>query len=117
MSDRELSELREELELIRRTASSALERLVRLGAGFGPASDVPRVTEETIMGIRGRIRDGLPQDVLPKLTFLRQVDGVVTITATWLGKGSFDKVTQAVEKMGGRWISAGKASRWEIPVP
>lgn len=112
-----LRDLREDLEAIRRTATKALERLVRLGAGFGPASDVPRVPEEPTGSLEERIRDALPEDVLPKLTIVRQVDGVVTITAEWLGKGSFEAVTQAVKSMGGVWIPAGKASRWEIPIP
>lgn len=67
--------------------------------------------------IMDRIRGVLPEELLPKLTFVAQVDGLVTITATWLGKGSFDEVSRVVTSMGGKWISAGKASRWEIPVP
>ena len=111
-----LQGLREELELIRSTSTRALETLAKLGAGFGPPAGVTRVPEEPTGSIMDRIRDVLPEDVLPKLTLVRQVDGFVTITATWLGKGAFEAVTQAVKSMGGTWISAGKESRWEVPI-
>lgn len=117
MSDRALSVIREDLETIRRTATAALEMLATLGAGFAPAADVPRGTPETRVDSARQVRELLPYDLLPKLTVVAQVDGLVTITAPWLTAPSFDQVTQAVKKMGGRWIKAGKASRWEVPIP
>lgn len=117
MSDRYLEELREDLYMIRRAATRALERLAALGAGFAPAADVPPVPSESSSSVMDQIRAGLPEDLVSKLTVVYQVDGVVTVTAPWLATDSFDAVTQAVKAMGGRWIKAGKASRWEIPVP
>lgn len=114
MSDRLLQEIRDELVTIQRTATIALERLARLGAGFAPAQPVTRVPASEAKTPVERVRDLLPVDLLPNFTIVKQSSGLVTVTSKWLGTKDWNRVDRAVKKMGGRWISAGKASRWEV---
>ena len=117
MSDRLLAELRSELETIRRTAEIALEKLARLGAGFGPPPEVGPSTQDTWDERVRRVRDVLPGDLLPKLTIVEQYGEVLSIAAEWLGRPDWGRVDSAVKSMGGKWIRAGKESRWEVQVP
>ena len=106
-----LEELRDELEAIRRMATLALEKLAKLGAGFKPARDVGRPQPRDTWAVVQRVRDALPEDLLPKLTVVDQGDGVVTITSEWLGSPDWNRLNNKVKQMGGRWIRAGKDSR------
>lgn len=117
MSDRLLQEIRDELVTIQRTATIALEKLARLGAGFVPASEVPPVPVTTPPGAVRLVRDVLPPDLLPKLTTVLQSGGAVTITAEWFPRPDWTRVDDVVKSMGGVWIRDGKMSRWEVPVP
>lgn len=114
MSDRLLQEIRDELVSIQRTATIALEKLARLGAGFAPAPTVPRVPVEGTPSAVSRVRDALPGDLHAEFTIVDQGSGLVTITSKWLGSADWGRVDRAVKGMGGRWIPAGKSSRWEV---
>ena len=111
---RHLEELRKDLEAIRTAATLGLNRLARLGAGFGPAP-APRVPgPATSTSLEARVRDVLPWDLLEKLTVVDQGDGLITIKAEWLGKEDWGRLDRKVKSMGGAWIRDGKNSRWEL---
>lgn len=114
---RVLADLRAELEAIRRTCDIALETLAKLGAGFGPASEVaPRAPGPMPSSVR-QVRDVLPAGLLGKFTIVDQGDGLVTIKTEWLERDVWARVDRKVKSMGGRWIPDGKNSRWEVHVP
>lgn len=114
MSDRLLQEIRDELETIRRTATIALEKMAQLGAGFAPVQPVTRVPAAGAQSPVARVRDGLPQDLLPKLKVLDQGSGLVSISTEWLERPDWVRLDKKIKSMGGAWHPAGKSSRWEI---
>jgi len=112
-----LAELRELLLAMKATAERSLEKLAKLGVGYGPASSTPSTSRTPQAARYWAIRDLLPEDLLSKLTVVDQGDGVYTVTAEWLGKADWARVDGKVKSVGGTWIRDGKASRWEIPTP
>ncbi len=72
-------------------------------------------------GWRGLLTDRvlavMPTAARPKLTAVLMPNGSVAVTMPWSPKADWDEVNEAVEAVGGKWVSAGKASRWEVPVP
>ncbi len=79
--------------------------------------DKPKPTTTIDINIKD-VCEALPQDVLSNLTVAVNKHDPKTIHVTpkkFLGKENFYKVSQAVKKMRGEWVSQGKLSYWWIP--
>jgi len=61
--------------------------------------------------------EALPQDILPNLQVeqSKNPDFIHITPKKYLGKENFKKVSQAVKKMRGEWVSKGKESYWWVP--
>jgi len=54
--------------------------------------------------------------IIQELADIREGDGLYILTKPWTpDKGDWMEINNFVKVCGGKWVSAGKDSRWEIP--
>ena len=57
----------------------------------------------------------LPPELISKLTILLQESGYITIKPKKMDKDEWIMINDAVNHMGGQWISKRELSHWSIP--
>ena len=63
-----------------------------------------------------QIMDSLPDDVTRNLDARIEGDSIVIVAKQYFyDKTKWELVNTIVKEYGGKWVSAGKDSRWEVP--
>ena len=63
-----------------------------------------------------QIIDSLPDDITRNLDARIEGDKIiVTVKQYFYDKTKWNLADDVIKKFGGRWVSAGKDSRWEVP--
>jgi len=65
----------------------------------------------TVELVRGRLAA-----FLPDLTVTDEAEGILVKPTGYLGRDKFTSIASAVRELGGRYVSAGRDSRFVIPV-
>lgn len=90
---------------------------MEIGISSEAYRDKPKPTTTINISVKD-VCEALPQDVLPDLHVAVNKQDPKTIHITpkkFLGKEKFYKVSKAVKKMHGEWVSQGKRSYWWVP--
>ncbi len=67
------------------------------------------------MANKTEVQKCLPPELISKLTILLQESGYITIKPKKMDRADWVKINNAVNNVGGLWISEGRLSHWSIP--
>jgi hypothetical protein len=113
-----LVQLKLQLESLISIAKNCLATVKLLEGGPAASTKPKPFVLTTKKGLLSeQVLAGMPAAIRPKLTAVLTSYGSVAVTAPWMTPEEYAEVNEAVRAMGGERITAGKASRWEVPVP
>jgi hypothetical protein len=96
------------IKLLAALRDAALRAAEAIGA-YLEAQAPPEVRAEGL-------REGIPQDLRALLDFRIEGNALIIKPRGYLGPGNFGRVMAIARQRGGRYVSAGRGSRFEIPL-